>query len=73
MLPATGNRIEDINRYLNSVNLSPVDIELSDFGENFDPSKLDYASPDKERTRESVLRVLKKVVDLPTGRFALTY
>ena len=53
--------------------MSSIDIELSDFGENFDPSKLDYASQDKERTRDSVLRVPKKVVDLPTGRFALTH
>ena len=63
-LPATTDHIERINRYLNSVNLLPIDIELSEIGENFDPSKLDYANPGREHTRESVLRVLKEVADL---------
>ena len=51
-LPATTDHIEGINRYLNSVNLLPIDIELSEIGENFDPSKLDYANPG-ENTLES--------------------
>ena len=49
---------------MESVNLSATDIDASDFGPNFDPSKLDYAGPQKEGTRESVLKVLKKVVNL---------
>ena len=49
---------------MESVNLSPTDIDASDFGPNFGPSKLDYAGPQKEGTRESVLKVLKKVVNL---------
>ena len=44
-LPSTTDRIEEINRYVKSVNLSPTDIDASDFGPNFDPSKLDYAGP----------------------------
>ena len=63
-MPSTIDRIEEINRYVKSVNLSPTDIDASDFGPNFDPSKLDYAGPQKEGTRESVLKVLKKVVNL---------
>ena len=47
-----------------SVNVSPIDIDVSDFGPNSDPSRLDYARPQKEGTRESVLKVLKKVVNL---------
>ena len=39
-LPSTTDRIEDSNRYLGSVNLNPIDIELSEFGSNFDPSRL---------------------------------
>ena len=39
-LPSTTDRIEDSNRYLWSVNLNPIDIELSEFGSNFDPSRL---------------------------------
>lgn len=49
---------------MGSVNLPAIEIELSEFGKNFDPSKLDYSNPEKEKTRESVLKVLKKVVDL---------
>ena len=63
-LPSTTDRIEDINRYIGSVNVSPIDIDISDFGPNSDPSRLDYARPQKEGTRESVLKVLKKVVNL---------
>ena len=63
-LPSTTDRIEEINRYLGSVNLSQIDIDVSDFGPNFDPSRRDYAGPQKECIRESVLKVLKKVVDL---------
>ena len=32
--------------------------------ENFNPSKLDFDNPDTQKTRGSVLRVLKKVADL---------
>lgn len=42
----------------------PSTIDRVEFGENFDPSKLDYANPGKESTRESVVKKLKKVVDL---------
>ena len=45
----------------------PTDINQNKFeaeGGNFDPSKLDYDNPDRNKTKESPLRVLKKVVDL---------
>ena len=63
-LPCTTDRVEEIKKYMGSVNLSPINIEISEFGDIFDPSKLDYANPEKESTREAVLKVLKKVVDL---------
>ena len=66
-LPSTTDRIEEINRYMSSVNLIPTDIPQNEFevgGGNFDPSKLDFDNPDRQKTREAVLRVLKKVVDL---------
>ena len=49
---------------MNSVNLILLDIDPSEFGENFHPSKLDFENEDRQKTRESVLKVLKKVVDL---------
>ena len=50
-LPFVMDRSEDI------VDLLPIDIEFSDFGEDFDPPKLDW-----ERNRKSVLKVLKNMV-----------
>ena len=50
---------------MKSVRLWPIDVEPSDFGENFDPSKLDHVNcEESEKTRECVLKVLRKVVDL---------
>ena len=49
---------------MNSVNLMPIDIDSSEFGKDFDPSTLDFENSDREKNRESVLKVLKKIVDL---------
>ena len=49
---------------MGSVNLNSIDIEISEFGEKFHPSKLNYNSSDKENTRKSVWKILKKVSDL---------
>ena len=51
---------------MNSVNLVLIDINQNKFeaeGGNVDPSKLDFDNSDRNKT-ESLLRVLKKVVDL---------
>lgn len=44
------------------MNLQPVD--LIEFGENFDPSKLDYENSDRQMTKDIVLEVLKEIVQL---------
>lgn len=49
---------------MGSVNLSAIDIEPSDFGPNFDSSKLDYNNPERENIRKLVLSVLRKVAHL---------
>ena len=67
-LPPTDDRIKKINLYFDSVRLNPTDIEISKFGEKFGPSKLDYNNSDKENTRQSVLRVLKKVADMSSQK-----
>ena len=64
LLPCTVDRVEEINQYLGSVNLSAIDIAISDFGKNFNPSKLDFANPEREELRKSVLNILRKVADL---------
>ena len=51
-LPATVDRNEKINKYLNSVNLKPFAIDPRDFGEKFYPSEPD---------RHAVVSVMKKV------------
>lgn len=67
-LPSITDKIEDINRHMESVNLIPIDILGHSFevesGIAFDPSKLDYDNPNKEKMRQAVLKVLKEVVDL---------
>ena len=57
-LPFVIDRSEDI------VDLLPIDIELSDFGEDFDPSRLDFENANRERNRKSLLTVLRKMVYL---------
>ena len=42
----------------------PIDIDPSEFGEDFDPSTFDFENKVKEKNRESVLKVLGKIVDL---------
>ena len=67
-LPSITDRIEDVNRHMGSVNLSLIDITEGNFevegGVPFNPLKLDYENPDKQKMKEAVLIVLKKVVDL---------
>ena len=67
-LPSTNDLIEDVNRHKGSVNLSSIDITENNFevegGIHFESSKLNYENPGKEKMRQAVLKVLKKVVDL---------
>ena len=65
--PWTTNRIEDINKYMGSVNLVSIDIQEDNFEieeRKFDLSKLDFDNSEKHKMREAVLRVLRKVEDL---------
>ena len=53
--PSITDRIEEINRYMGSVNLIPIDIQEENFeveGGKFDLSKLDFDNPGKHKTRE---------------------
>ena len=60
-LPSTTDRSEKINQHMEQVLLIPIDIEECDFGEGFNPALLDSDHPDREKTRERVLTVLKKI------------
>ena len=62
-LPFITDRIEKINRYLGSVNLSPIDIDEKSFGIEesvaFDPSKLDVHCSQKKAVIEAIVKKMK--------------
>ena len=62
-LPSTIDRIDKINKYLGSVNLNANDINIDEFGQNFDPSKLDVKTTEKKGVRKSILKILKKIAE----------
>ena len=70
-LPSTTDRSEKINRYLGSVNISPIDVPENTFEtENnvtLDPSKLDMNCPEKEVMTQAVVRILQKITDFPNS------
>ena len=49
---------------MSSVILNAVDIDISDFGKDFNPCKLDFNNSEREGIRQPVLGDLKKVVHL---------
>ena len=54
-LPSPVDWVEDIN-------LNAVDINISEFGENFDPSRLDFNSTEKENIRKSVIMFWERLL-----------
>ena len=67
-LPSTTNRSEEINRYLGSANLCPINIPEKSFetkeNVSFDPSKLDFNCQEKDIMTEAVVKMLKKIIDM---------
>ena len=67
-LPSIMDRIEKINRHMGSVNLVPIDISEDTFevegSSEFVLYKLDYESLETDAIKDSILKVLKKMVDL---------
>ena len=60
-LPSITDRVEEINRHMGSVNVLPIDISEEIFevdGMPFDPSKVDYDNPDKEKMTQAVVKML---------------
>ena len=64
LLPSATDRVEDINQYVESVRLSPIDMLEKTFvvEENisFDALKLDFECPEKEKIAKAVVKMLKK-------------
>ena len=67
-MPSTTHRSEDINNYLGSVSLSPIDLAESSFETedaiSYDPSKLHSFCPEKKVMNKAVVKMLKKITDL---------
>ena len=67
-LPSTTDRTEDINQDMGSVNLSSIDISEKkiEVEENvlFDPLKLNFECPEKEKIARAVVKMLKKIIDI---------
>ena len=53
-LPATVDRNEKTNKYLNSVNLKPFAVKVSDFGENFNRADFNF-------NRAVIVELMKRV------------
>ena len=62
-LLSTVERTEKINRDLDSVNPSVIDIGLNEFGEEFNLTVLDAMGSEREGAKKSVLKVSKKIAD----------
>ena len=69
------DRIEKINKHMGSVNLVPIDISEDTFevedSVEFDLYKLDYENSEKGAIKDSVLKVLKKMVDLSNSNLLI--
>ena len=67
-LPSTTDKVEEINKHMRSINLLPIDIpeKTSEVEDNvqFDPSKLYYECPEKEKITRAVVKILKKIIDI---------
>ena len=61
---------------MGSVNLLPIDIAEDNFeiegNVSFDPSKLDYENPDKEKILEAVVKMLKRIIELSNANLKKT-
>ena len=62
------DRVENIDRHRRSTNLLPIGIPEKTFevddNVQFDPSKLDYDCPEKEKTSKAVVKMLKKITEI---------
>ena len=55
--PSHNGQVESINKYLNKLSIFPVDI--TQFGTNFNPSKLDLFGLEKNTMADEVVKYLK--------------
>ena len=58
------DRSEEINQYMNCLNIHPLDIDGKEFGDDFNQSLLDVSGEKKLQTSESVANMLKKITEI---------
>ena len=67
-LPSTTDRVEEINRHMSSINLTPIEVPENTFevegNVRFDPSELDYECKENEKITKAVVKMLKKIIDI---------
>ena len=49
---------------MNCVNIHRLDIDEKEFGNDFNPSRLDFARDKKEQTTQSVANMLKRITEI---------
>ena len=49
---------------MGSINLLPIDVTDVEDNIQFDPSKLDYECPEKEKITRAAVKMLKKIIDI---------
>ena len=59
-LPSITDRSEEINQYMNCVNIHPLDIDQKNFGADFNPSCLDFPG-EKRLIRLKALLIYEKI------------
>ena len=63
-LPSTTDRVEETNRHMGFVNLTPIDIPENTFevedNVQFDPSNFDCDCKEKEKIAKAMVKMLKK-------------
>ena len=67
-LPPITYRSKEINKYLNNVSISPIDLSQQQLnmwaGSSFDPSKLDLYGPDEKLITNVVEECLRHINDV---------
>ena len=67
-LTSTNDRVQEINRHMGTVNLTPIDIPENTFevedNVQLDLSNLDYECKEKEKITKSVVKMLKQILDI---------
>ena len=73
-LPATTDRSEEVNQYLNNDSITPIDINRNQVdtwsGTSFNPSKFDFFDLEKNTMSDAVMKCLRHINDISNSNVA---